>query len=318
MNLYAFLWVALSMIAFVALLELLSQVFYRRTFIATLVELYLKLTKPIKPDSVVNAELQSADDKLYELPKKKFKSEYVCEEFEGIPIFRFNPTADKSKAVIYLHGAGYVRKPRSQHWGFWDRLAQKTQVQIIVPIYLKAPKHNYKEAYDKLTRYYEGVRKEYESIILMGDSSGGGLALGLCEYWAKIGVAQPNKMILISPWVDITFSNADTAEYQKVDPFISVAHERLWRLAWADDLDPANYLVSPYFGDVKALNDVTLFVGTREVLFPQVNDMYLKLCENGVRATLVIGWGMNHVYPIYPIPEAKKTLRTITDLITNA
>ena len=40
------------------------------------------------------------------------------------------------------------------------------------------------------------------------------------------------------------------------------------------------------------------------------------LQNEGVKSQIDIGEGMNHVYPIYPIPEAKEALQEICDIIT--
>ena len=41
-------------------------------------------------------------------------------------------------------------------------------------------------------------------IVLMGDSSGGGLAAVISLSLAEAGDTQPDELALISPWVDIT------------------------------------------------------------------------------------------------------------------
>ena len=40
-----------------------------------------------------------------------------------------------------------------------------------------------------------------------------------------------------------------------------------------------------------------------------------KLKNEGVNVALIEGVGMNHVYPIYPIPEAKGVMENILTII---
>ncbi len=40
----------------------------------------------------------------------------------------------------------------------------------------------------------------------MGDSAGGGLSVAFCEYLAVNNYSQPEKLILISPWLDVSMS----------------------------------------------------------------------------------------------------------------
>ena len=49
-------------------------------------------------------------------------------------------------------------------------------------------------------------------LVLAGDSAGGGYALALAEELRDRGRAQPEKLVLIAPWVDLTSSAPETRE----------------------------------------------------------------------------------------------------------
>ena len=84
---------------------------------------------------------------------------------------------------------------------------------------------------------------------------------------------------------------------------------------WAGNLDLRDYRVSPIFGDISCLQNVCLFVGTREIFYPDVTDFYEMLQELGINTELVVGEGLNHVYPHYPIPEADDAFDQVCDFI---
>ena len=86
---------------------------------------------------------------------------------------------------------------------------------------------------------------------------------------------------------------------------------------WVGELDTQDYRVSPIFGDISALHDVYLFVGTREIFYPDVTAFYEMLQAQGIASELYVGEGMNHVYPIYPIPEANDALDQICAILQN-
>ena len=73
---------------------------------------------------------------------------------------------------------------------------------------------------------------------------------------------------------------------------------------WSGDLDLHDPRVSPIYGDLKGLRNVTVFVGTDEVLYPDVTKMF-NMLDKDVSNELIVAEGMNHVYPIYPIEEAR-------------
>jgi len=72
----------------------------------------------------------------------------------------------------------------------------------------------------------------------------------------------------LSPWLDATLSHPDVPEFDKIDPFLGVEGLRYGGRVYARDVDPKCYLVSPVYGSMKDLAPVSLFIGTRDILFP--------------------------------------------------
>ena len=168
------------------------------------------------------------------------------------------------------------------------------------------------ETFDLITDLY----KEYcdDNLIMMGDSAGGGFSAAFCEYLAVKDMPQPKNIILISPWVDISMSgDYDEVEY---DPMLGVDGAREMGKAWAGDLDTKDYKVSPLFGEVDKLPKTTIFIGTHEIIYPDIVKFYNKLQDNGVDAELIVGEEMSHVYPLYPmVPEAKEAFNRIAEIL---
>src|SRR3712207_7656426 len=53
------------------------------------------------------------------------------------------------------------------------------------------------------------------TVTLAGDSAGGGLALGLAQTLRDQGLPQPRRLLLVSPWLDLTLGNPDLAADRK-------------------------------------------------------------------------------------------------------
>lgn len=120
--------------------------------------------------------------------------------------------------------------------------------------------------------------------------------------------------IVFSPWVDIRTNNPAIEGLQKKDPFLYAPSLRIYADYWTGDLDPTDYRVSPMFGDTSILKNVTVFAGTREIFYPDVMAFYEKIKGNE-NCRLIVGEGMNHVYPLFPIPEAKAAVDKIASII---
>ncbi len=256
--------------------------------------------------------------KKYSLPIF-FKMQDTIEtvSVEDMQLFYINVESQSNELIIYLHGGAYVNEILPFHWIMLDKLAKQLDCTFIIPDYPLAPIHSFEESYEKLTVLYQKVLKYYSNkkIILMGDSAGGGLALGLSLYWANLALPQPDKLILLSPWLDLTMNNPEIDKFMDVDPSLKKDELIVDANYWANGTDLKDYRLSPIYGDFSALKEVVLFVGTHELFYPDVTLLYEKLKEKNIKVELNIGQGLNHVYPAFPIPEADEALRHIVEMI---
>ena len=284
-----------------------------------IVELGWEKIHPKYFDSVEGAEKHMQErslkeDENYKIPKRIYHTKVESKDMFGCQMVLFNDVEDSERLVIYIHGGIYVDEITRPHISFCDKLAEKVNACVYAPIYPLAPNHTCEETYEILEKLYRHLLTMDKPIIIMGDSAGGGLAVAFCEYLAANELAQPESLIGISPWIDITMSG----DYSDVefDPIGGIDALREMGKAWAGDLDLKDYRVSPLFGDITELPKTTLFVGTHETLYPDIQKFYKMLTDSGIDAELNVGEGMNHVYPIYPlVPESKEAFNHIVDVI---
>ena len=151
-------------------------------------------------------------------------------------------------------------------------------------------------------------------IIMMGDSAGGGLSLALTEYFKAEGIRVPDELILFSPWVDVSMGNEEIKDFISRDPMIGPEEVLPAARAWAGDRDMHDPLISPLFGDLKGLRNVTVFIGTEEVLYPDVTKMFHML-DADVSNELIVGEGMIHCYPLNPVEEAKSACHKVFHIV---
>ena len=253
------------------------------------------------------------EDEYYQIPKMKYHTKVESKNLFDCQMILFNDK-ESQYYIIYLHGGIYVNEIRIPHIIFCDKLAKEVNATVYAPIYPLAPNHTYKETYEIVEKLYKHLLNTEKPIIIMGDSAGGGLSAAFCEYLAENDLPQPKNLILISPWVDISMSgDYDSVEY---DPMLGIDGARKMGESWAGNLDTKDYKVSPLFGDVKKLPKTTLFVGTYEIIYPDVVKFYEKLRKNDVEAELNIGEKMTHVYPVYPlVPESREAFKHIVEII---
>lgn len=264
---------------------------------------------------------QNENEKPYVLPKYiQQKYNIKKQYFKGMECYTYNHEKKSSdKSILYLHGGGYIKQPSIYHWIFIGKIAKETNAKIYVPIYPKAPNYQYTESFDKVLLLYKWILEtsNNENIILMGDSAGGGFALALAQLLLEKNVGQPEKIILLSPWLDITMNNPDAHALEKKDPMLGIYGLIQMGKAYAGDTDSNYYMLSPINGELNGLGEITLFVGTHEVLLPDARKFRDIAISNGVKLNYFEYPKMNHIFVLYPIPEAKKATKKIVNIINN-
>ena len=237
-------------------------------------------------------------------------------DFLNIKIVCFGDHRTASHTVLYLHGGGYTEEVNPFHLNYCAKLAERIGALVLVPIYPLAPNHIWKETYDILTELYKVILKEKQgSVTIMGDSAGGGLAIAFCQYLKTVDLVQPDHLICLSPWVDVCMEDTDYEPYRPLDPMLDVAGLQTYGKAWAGDLDLRDPKISPTFGDNHGLPKTLLITGTRGIFYPDICKFYENMRKDGCDVELMVGEGMNHVYPIYGLPESKPAVARIDEVI---
>lgn len=205
-----------------------------------------------------------------------------------------------------MHGGAYINEINYQHLLYCFLLSRKLDAHVLLPVYPLAPLHKVMESFDLITEFYETLISK-DNLILMGDSAGGGFVLSFCQYLNTIDLPQPDNIITFSPWVDISMSNAPYDNEN--DPILGEVGLREIGKSWAGDLDAKDYKVSPIYGDNKGLPKTLIFAGTGEIFYKDINIFVEKLRKEDVDVKFIEGEGLFHIYPLFPIPEAKKLLK---------
>src|SRR5699024_2188693 len=116
--------------------------------------------------------------------------------------------------------------------------------------YPLTPKNNYKNVFEMIEPLYKKIIEKVEpkNLIMMGDSAGGGMALALEEKLGEEQIELPNKLILISPWIDVTMKNTEIDKIQKYDTDLNKEALKVAGTAYAGKDGMESYLVNPING----------------------------------------------------------------------
>lgn len=303
-----------------------SHLGFHRSVMATLSEMYMLL---IDRDVIYeegeeyfeNVELRSTENlKDYSIPSGvKMHIPYYDTHEHDMQVFYFNEETFTDTLIIYIPGGGYLNNPLKYHWKIIDKLSRETGNPVVMPVYLKVPNYTCDESYEAMREFYIDVatREGVERIILVGDSSGGAMALVLAQLMRDEHpeLIQPEELILIAPWMDVSMENEEIMDIEPIDPMLGLYGTKDLGLQWAGDRDVHDPLVSPIYGSFEDLGRITMFVGTRDMLCPDVIKFSEILNEQDIEHTLIVKEGLDHPYPLFPIPEAAEAQELMIDII---
>lgn len=234
--------------------------------------------------AILYYELRVATSKL---PKDVFRYyDFTQKKFMGRDVFIIKPYKHEDlydpenqeideKFILYIHGGSYVGELEKYHWHFFKDIINDTNATIIVPDYPLAPENTYVEAFKFMEPLYKEIVQKIgdKELILMGDSAGGGMSLGLYQRNGKLNHRLPDKTILISPWLDVRMDNP---EIDKIDdPVLKKPLLKLSGKRYAGKNGMKSYLVNPVLGPTDKLRNIYILSGTKDMLNPDAKKFAL-------------------------------------------
>jgi acetyl esterase/lipase len=237
------------------------------------------------------------------------KVEFSVDSSHGWPLYTVRPRgAASGRRALYCHGGAWFLEIMSVHWQLISRLADATGTQFSVPIYPLLPAGSAAKVIPEVTDVAAELLDEAggENVTLLGDSAGGAMALAVALQIRDRGLPAPHAIILISPALDLAFSDPAIADAAPSDPVLGVPGLRAVGPLWCGGLSLDDPLVSPLCGELRGLAPITLFSGTRDVLNADARQLVNKAAEAQVPLDYHEAPGLCHVYPLLPIPEARE------------
>lgn len=237
---------------------------------------------------------------------------------DGHLTFTLSPKSGSHRRILYIHGGAYILGIQAGYWGLLGEMVERTDATVVAPCYPLAPEHDWQHSYNWMTKVYDDLVAEVgaENITIMGDSAGAGFALGLTQMLRDQGKALPHKMVLLSPWLDVSMTDPMQPALMKKDRILGIDGLRAAGEWWAGESGAVDAPpVSPLFGDFDNLPPIALFTGTFDLLWPDARKFNEKAQAVGLPVDYYEFPAMQHVWMLFPVPEAKKARRQIAAFI---
>lgn len=244
----------------------------------------------------------------------KYGYELVDVEGSDLHLHQFG---NRRRAVLFLHGGAYVLGLAKQYWGLLEKIGVGGDCHIAALDYPLAPEHDCTTAIDRAMQAYEILVERYgaDEVVLMGDSAGGGLAMGLSLHLRDQGRPQPHSTVLLYPWLDVTMSHPEAPENANNDLLLGIDGLIACGEYYAGERVTTDPLVSPWFGQLDGLAPVHVFTGSWDVLHPEGRDFVGKVQSAGGEASLNVYPQMQHAWLLFGMPETTKAIGEICSVL---
>ena len=179
------------------------------------------------------------------------------------------PDADPSRAILYLHGGGYVICSLESHRHLAAEVGRASGTRTLAIDYRLAPEHPFPAPIEDTVaayRYLLDSGLKPNRITLAGDSAGGGLTVGAMLAIREAGLPLPACGWCISPWVDMEALGHSFTDRASTDPTVQKETIRQMAQWYLGGADPRHPHAAPIYGDLRGLPPLLIQVGSVETL----------------------------------------------------
>jgi triacylglycerol lipase len=226
-------------------------------------------------------------------------------EYAGMPVYTIESADPSGKYVVGIHGGGFILGPTILHWFDYAQMARDTGATVVVPVYPLAPQGTAGTVIPTVADLISSEIDQHgtQNVSVYGDSAGAQIALTSVQELVRRGDPVPSHMVLISPPVDLTYSNPAISLID--DPVLSVPEAQAHAELWAGDLPLTDPLVSPLYGSLAGLPPTAVYSGSLEILAPDTLLLQDKaLATPGADFTFVLRNGEVHDWAMGGIPTS--------------
>ena len=226
------------------------------------------------------------------------------------------PESRSDRHVLFLHGGGYTVGSPATYRHFTWRIAAATKARVLAIDYRLAPEHPFPAALEDALASYRWLLSggaDARQVVIAGDSSGGGLALGLLLKLRDNGLPLPAAAVVLSPWTDLALTGASLVTNAGADPMLNASELPALAAAYLGGSDPRESYASPLYGDPTGLPPALIHVGSDEILRDDAVRMAEKMRGAGCTVELEIWPRMPHVWHLLApfVPEANAAITRI-------
>ena len=229
----------------------------------------------------------------------------------GVPVVTFavdEQALNADQVIVHLHGGAFVLGSPTASAALAVGVAQRTGVPVVSVDYRLAPEHRCPAGLTDIVKVCLELGGPRRLVAIYGESAGANLSLAAAVALRDRGATLPDRLGLLSPWVDLTCSGDTYRTLASADPVLGTLDPPAFAAVYAGR-DTAGPEASPLFADLAGLPPALIQTGSRELLLSDSCRLEAALRLAGVAVELHVWDGLWHGWQLrHHIPEAGRAL----------
>jgi acetyl esterase/lipase len=268
--------------------------------------------------AALRLEYEQTDARYFKVPGDVSRTPVEC---GGVPAEWITvPGSRAERVILYLHGGSFAFRFPNAHAALASRLCRRLGASALIPDYRLAPENPFPAAPEDCHAAYRGLIAQGidpGSLVVLGDSAGGNLALVTIHRARAAGEPLPSCAVLLSPALDCTLTSPSMADYDGRDPMLQLSTLLVLRRCYVPS--PHQYTdpeVSPLFADFSGFPPLFLQAGSTEMLRDEAVRGAEKAHAAGVDVELELWPGVPHAFQMAEfLPEATLAIHHIARFV---
>jgi acetyl esterase/lipase len=223
-------------------------------------------------------------------------------------------TAVPGRALLYLHGGGYITHDMNTSRKLVGHLAKAARAVALVPDYRLAPEDPFPAQIEDAVAAYRHLLEHgfgAEQTAFAGESAGGNLAAATILKAKELGLPLPGAYVGFSPWFDLLgeLPSFDSG----TDAFLQRPVSQQMAAMFLDGHDPADPLANPRLGDLTGFPPSYVTAGGDESLVDAVTDFAVRARAAGVDVSIDVVPDVQHAiqWTAGRSPEADESIARV-------
>ena len=225
------------------------------------------------------------------------------------------PDAPDDPVIVFLHGGGMIFGWSNPNRRILAYIAKFSKLRAFGVDYRLPPDHCYPSAHNDCFTVYQTLVQQGKQIVLIGESSGGVLALATLLRARAEGLPQPSLCVLISPTVDYGFKDARIWESDDAfahPKFIVDLHKHY--IAGNDTMAPD---LGPVYADLSGLAQLYVLVAEHDILRGEAERLADAAKRHDLKMELTFWPHVWHGWHLFvpALPEATQALKMLGGVV---